>query len=121
MNTRFLYAATLLLFFTGSNVAEEQKTDQEQGAKTTREVCREVPVEQAAPSQDKHKVLGTVGGAAVGGVLGNQVGGGRGKTLATVAGAAAGAVAGRKIQEGQQQKKAQPKTEMKCETVTDGK
>jgi outer membrane lipoprotein SlyB len=33
------------------------------------------------------------GGAIVGGLLGNQVGGGRGKKLATIAGAAAGAYA----------------------------
>ena len=42
-----------------------------------------------------------VGGAAVGavagGILGNQVGGGRGRTLATIAGVAGGAVAGNAI------------------------
>lgn len=43
-------------------------------------------------------VLGTVGGAVFGGVLGNQVGGGRGKDLATVAGAVGGAVAGNEIE-----------------------
>lgn len=42
---------------------------------------------------------GAVAGAVVGGLLGNQVGGGKGKTLATVAGAAGGAVAGKKIAE----------------------
>lgn len=42
--------------------------------------------------------LGAVGGAVVGGVLGNQVGGGRGKDLATVAGAVGGAVAGNEIE-----------------------
>lgn len=40
---------------------------------------------------------GTVAGAAAGGLLGNQVGGGTGKTLATVAGAGAGGYVGNRI------------------------
>ncbi len=87
--------------------------------KTPREVCKDVVVEEAAPPKDENKILGTVAGAVVGGVLGHQVGGGRGKDLATVAGAVGGAYAGRKIQGSQQQKKAQPKVEKRCETVTD--
>ncbi len=42
--------------------------------------------------------LGVVGGAVVGGAIGNQVGAGRGKDLATVAGAVGGAVAGNEIE-----------------------
>ncbi|MCR4300609.1 MAG: glycine zipper 2TM domain-containing protein [Sulfuricaulis sp.] len=42
--------------------------------------------------------LGVVGGAVVGGAVGNQVGAGRGKDLATVAGAVGGAVAGNEIE-----------------------
>jgi outer membrane lipoprotein SlyB len=42
--------------------------------------------------------LGVVGGAVVGGVLGHQVGGGRGQDIATVAGAVGGAVAGNEIE-----------------------
>jgi len=42
--------------------------------------------------------LGLVGGAVVGGAIGNQVGAGRGKDLATVAGAVGGAVAGNEIE-----------------------
>ena len=45
------------------------------------------------------EVLGTVAGAAVGGLLGNQIGGGSGRTTATVLGAAAGGFAGYKIAE----------------------
>ena len=41
--------------------------------------------------------LATIGGAAAGGILGNQVGGGTGKTLATVAGAIAGGAAGHQL------------------------
>jgi outer membrane lipoprotein SlyB len=42
--------------------------------------------------------LGTLGGAAAGGVAGHQFGGGRGKDVATVAGAVLGAMAGREIE-----------------------
>jgi outer membrane lipoprotein SlyB len=42
--------------------------------------------------------VGAVGGAVVGGLLGNQVGGGHGRQLATVAGAVGGAVAGNQIE-----------------------
>lgn len=38
--------------------------------------------------------VGTVGGAALGGLVGNQFGGGSGKTVMTVLGATAGGVAG---------------------------
>lgn len=42
--------------------------------------------------------LGAAGGAVLGGLLGNQVGGGNGKKLATVAGAVGGAVVGNQVE-----------------------
>jgi outer membrane lipoprotein SlyB len=42
--------------------------------------------------------IGAAGGAILGGLLGNQVGGGHGRQLATVAGAVGGAVAGNQIE-----------------------
>ena len=45
-------------------------------------------------TQGKETGLGVIGGAVVGGLLGNQVGGGNGRTLATVAGAVGGGYAG---------------------------
>ncbi len=42
--------------------------------------------------------LGTLAGAAIGGVLGHQVGGGTGKTVSTVAGAAGGAYVGHEME-----------------------
>ena len=42
--------------------------------------------------------LGAVGGAVAGGLLGNQVGGGRGRALATIAGAVGGGLAGNGIE-----------------------
>jgi outer membrane lipoprotein SlyB len=50
--------------------------------------------------------VGTVAGAVVGGVLGHQVGSGRGQTIATVAGAAGGAYVGHQIESGQKQQSA---------------
>ena len=52
------------------NVVEATET-----VNTPREVCEDVPVTRQAPVQDEHKILGTVTGAVIGGVLGNQVGG----------------------------------------------
>ena len=53
-------------------------------------------------SKEKRKgeggMVGIVGGAVVGGLLGNQVGKGTGRTVATVAGAAAGGYAGNEVQ-----------------------
>ena len=45
--------------------------------------------------------VGAVGGAVVGGLLGNMVGGGNGKKLATVAGAVGGGYAGNEIEKNQ--------------------
>ena len=42
--------------------------------------------------------VGLIAGGVGGGVLGHQIGGGRGKTLATVAGAGAGAYAGNQVE-----------------------
>ena len=42
--------------------------------------------------------VGVVGGAVVGGLLGNQIGGGSGKTLATIAGAVGGGYAGNEVE-----------------------
>ena len=42
--------------------------------------------------------LGAAGGAVLGGLLGNQIGGGNGKTLATAAGAIGGAVVGNQVE-----------------------
>ena len=47
---------------------------------------------------DGNNVVGTIAGGLVGGVLGHQVGGGKGKDIATVAGALGGAYAGNRVQ-----------------------
>jgi outer membrane lipoprotein SlyB len=50
--------------------------------------------------QGVNSTVGAIGGAVVGGLLGNQIGGGRGQTAATVVGAAGGAFAGNQLAQG---------------------
>jgi outer membrane lipoprotein SlyB len=57
-------------------------------------------VQKVAQEKRKGKggMVGVVGGAAAGGLIGNQVGQGTGNTIATVGGAVAGGVIGNEIQ-----------------------
>lgn len=47
---------------------------------------------------DENNVVGAIGGAVLGGMLGNTIGGGSGRRLATAGGAVAGGVAGQGVQ-----------------------
>lgn len=87
--------------------------------KTPREQCRDVTVTHRKPVKDEHQILGTAVGAVAGGLLGNQIGGGRGKDIATIAGALGGGYAGNKAQEHIQEGNTYTTTERKCETVYD--
>ena len=49
-------------------------------------------------------MTGTVIGAIAGGLVGNQIAGGKGKVVATIGGAVAGGVAGHKIQRHRQER-----------------
>lgn len=82
-------------------------------APQTRTVCEDVPVKQVN-SSDTHRVAGTAIGAVAGGVVGNQIGGGKGKTLATVGGAVAGGVVGNQVQKAHQDNNATYTTERRC-------
>ncbi len=62
------------------------------------EVCGKVEAVRTVEVTAKPSGVGVVAGAVVGGLLGNQVGGGSGKTLATVAGAVGGGYAGNEIE-----------------------
>lgn len=84
-----------------------------------REVCRDERVVHRARPKDEHQIAGTVIGAIAGGVIGNQVGGGRGRDIATVAGAVGGGYAGKKIQQGQQDKNTYTTTERRCRQVNE--
>lgn len=81
----------------------------------THTVCEDVVVQDQP--KDTHQIAGLAIGGVAGGVLGNQIGGGKGRTIATVAGAAGGAYAGKKIQENQQSKNTH--VEHRCHEVSD--
>jgi len=63
--------------------------------------CARVTAVHTETRQGKASGVGAVGGAVVGGLLGNMVGGGNGKKLATVAGAVGGGYAGNEIEKSQ--------------------
>ena len=68
--------------------------------------------------KDEDRVAGTALDAVVGGVLGNQVGGGDGRKLTRPAGVIAG-IADNKIRKRMQQGNLRTVTEKQCETVYD--
>jgi outer membrane lipoprotein SlyB len=67
-------------------------------AKATCTICGVVESSDEVIVRGEGSGLGAVGGAVVGGLLGHQVGGGRGKDAMTVVGAVGGAVAGNQIE-----------------------
>jgi uncharacterized protein YcfJ len=79
--------------------------------------CHDEVVTRRAPVKDQHQIAGTAIGAVAGGLLGNQIGGGKGRTLATVAGAVGGGYAGHEIQERRQETNTVTSTVRKCNTV----
>ena len=90
-----------------------------QTVRTPRQECHDQQVTHTKPVKDENRIAGTALGALLGGVLGNQVGGGHGKTLATVAAAAAGGYAGNKTQQQMQENDTYTTVEKRCETVYD--
>jgi len=60
--------------------------------------CGVIASVQEIDTKGKGTGIGAVGGAVVGGLLGNQVGGGRGQDVMTVVGAVGGAVAGNEVE-----------------------
>lgn len=60
--------------------------------------CARVIEVRSEQRKGEASALGAIGGAVVGGLLGNQVGGGSGRSVATVGGAVAGGYAGRELE-----------------------
>ncbi|WP_266159315.1 glycine zipper 2TM domain-containing protein [Dyella silvatica] len=88
-----------------------------QSVSSPQRVCRDEVVNHTAPPSDQHQIAGMAIGAVAGGLLGNQVGGGKGRTLATVAGALGGGYAGKRIEESHQQGQVTSSVEHRCSTV----
>ncbi len=81
------------------------------------EECKTVQVQVQKPVKDEHQLSGTAIGAVVGGVLGNQVGGGDGKKVATVLGAVAGGYTGKQVQKDMQTSDVENRPKQVCKTV----
>ena len=60
--------------------------------------CGNIESVRAIKPRAQGSGLGAAGGAVLGGLLGNQIGGGHGRQLATVAGAVGGAVVGNQVE-----------------------
>jgi uncharacterized protein YcfJ len=88
-----------------------------QSVSDPQQVCKDEVVNHTAPPRDQHRLVGTAIGAVAGGLLGNQVGGGRGNTLATVAGAVGGGYAGNRIEASRQHGQVTSTVERRCSTV----
>ncbi|HXP01825.1 MAG TPA: glycine zipper 2TM domain-containing protein [Luteibacter sp.] len=115
MKTPLLAAAAIAL---ASAAAVSTPPAQAQSRRSQHQVCENVQVKQIN-SKDDNRLIGTGVGAVAGGLIGNQVGGGKGKTLATVAGAVGGGYAGNQIQKSHQNKNATYTTERRCHWVDD--
>jgi len=88
-----------------------------EAAGAPRQECHDEVVTHRAPVKDEHQIAGTAIGAVAGGLLGNQIGGGKGRTLATVAGAVGGGYAGHEIQKNRQENNMVSSTQRRCTTV----
>ena len=87
--------------------------------RTPRQDCHDEQVTHTRPAKDSHQLVGTGVGAALGGLVGSQFGGGSGKVLTTVAGVAAGGYAGNRVEKKMQQGETYTTTEQRCSTVYD--
>lgn len=86
---------------------------------TPREECFDEQVTHTRAVQDENRLAGSAIGAIAGGLLGNQIGGGKGKKLATVAGAVAGGYAGNQTQKSMQENDTYTTVEKRCKTVNE--
>jgi len=96
------------------NVRPVNKTIQ-----TSREICHDRVVTHVARPRDPHRIVGTALGAALGGLVGSQFGGGSTNTALTVAGVVGGGFAGNKIQQRIQRGHIYTTTKPICQTVLD--
>jgi outer membrane lipoprotein SlyB len=94
-----LLIVTLLVSAAGAFAQTPPAAPQPAPAATECTSCGIVQDVKQKEKKSKTSGVGMVGGAVVGGVLGNQIGGGTGKTLATIGGAAAGGYVGNKAEQ----------------------
>jgi len=113
MTIRILVSSALaVIALSGAAIAQAENTSH------THLVCRDVQVKHIH-SSDRNRIAGKAIGAVAGGLVGHQVGGGKGKTLATVGGAVAGGVVGDKVQKSHQNEHATYTIERRCHEERD--
>jgi outer membrane lipoprotein SlyB len=99
------HAIALFAFVAPVAVAQHNSEGGANPSPATRgSVCNDCGVVQSiryVEKQGETSGVGLVGGAVVGGVIGHQIGSGRGNTVATIAGAGLGAAAGNQIEKNQ--------------------
>ena len=88
---------------------------------TPRQECHDEVVTHAVPPKDQHRILGTVAGAVLGGVVGSQFGGGNANKAFTAAGVVGGGYAGNKVQQRMQRGNTYQTHQQRCTTITDSK
>ncbi|RZL02219.1 MAG: glycine zipper 2TM domain-containing protein [Rubrivivax sp.] len=93
----WLVGAALLVGGLGIGLRAEAATSSK-AVQCTPSTCGEVTAVTAREVKGKGSGLGAVGGAVLGGLAGNQFGGGSGKTVMTVGGAVAGGFAGNEVE-----------------------
>jgi len=94
MMRKILLASLMSAFALGALAQAPAKS----GGKALCDSCGTVQAVKQEKRKGEGGAAGIVGGAVVGGLLGNQVGGGSGKTLATAGGAVAGGMVGNEVQ-----------------------
>jgi uncharacterized protein YcfJ len=113
MNLRIPLSVGIVALAMTASLGKPVQAQDYQGGR--HQVCHNVRVEDKP--KDDHRIAGTAIGAVAGGLLGHQVGGGKGKTLATVGGAVAGGYVGNRVQANHQENNASYHVERRCHWV----
>lgn len=90
-----------------------------QTVETPRKECRQERVTHTAPPRDRLRLLGTAAGAALGGLVGSQFGGGAVNAALTAVGVVGGGVAGHAVQGRMQRGHTYTTTRSVCRTFRD--
>jgi len=112
MNMRMTTSLGLIGCLAMSCVGTAMAQDNGLPTASPNQVCHRVRVQDQP--KDNHQIAGTLVGAAAGGLVGNQFGGGKGKVLTTAGGVVAGGYAGKKVQENHQADNASYHYEERC-------
>ena len=112
MNMRITVSLGVTAWLAMSCIGTAMAQDNGVPTASPHQVCHRVRVQDQP--KDNHQIAGTLVGAAAGGLVGNQFGGGKGKVLTTAGGVVAGGYAGKKVQENHQENNTSYHYEERC-------